>query len=75
MGNSKNYLGKPQWASNNTARGKESGYTSKPAARMEGTHMSGEIGGGSARKGAKAQAGKSSVISGPKNRKAGDSGY
>lgn len=72
MGSSKNYLGKPQWAGNNTARGKESGYTSKPIMRAEGTHMSGESGG---RKGAKSQGNKSGVISGPKNRKAGDSGY
>ena len=73
MGSSKNYLGKPSWQSNNTARGKESGYTKAPAMRPEGTLMSGEV--GNPRSGAKAQGNKSGVISGPKNRKGGDSGY
>ena len=73
MGSSKNYTGKPSWQGNNTARGKESGYTKTPIMRPEGTLMSGES--GNPRSGAKSAGNKSGVIQGPKNRKGGDSGY
>lgn len=73
MGSSKNYTGKPGWQGNNTARGKESKYTSTPVARMEGSHMSGENESG--RKGTKAGKGKSGTFSGPKKRSPAASGY
>lgn len=60
MGNSKTYRGAPNWQGQNDNKGKESGYSSHPAAKSEGTHMSGDGDFMKANKGTKAGSGKSS---------------
>jgi hypothetical protein len=73
MGASKTYKSGVRWGGKHSNRGAERPYTSKPIAKMEGTHMSGENDG--LRKGNKGGAGKSGSISGPKKRSASASGY
>ncbi len=60
MGNSKTYRGAPGWTGQNDNKGKESAYSSHPAAKSEGTHMSGDGDFMKARKGSRAGSGKSS---------------
>jgi len=72
MGASKTFKQSVRWAGNHSNRGKESGYTKTPIARMEGTH---ESGGAGLRKGAKGGAGKSKSISGPQRHKAKSASY
>lgn len=73
MGASKTYKQSVRWGGAHSNRGKERPYTSKPIAKMEGTHMSGENDG--LRKGAKSGAGKSGSFMGPKKRSPSASGY
>lgn len=66
MGASKSYKNAVRWGGKTSSRGKESAYTKGPAARMEGTHMSG--GSDALRKGSKSGGSKSKTISGPSKR-------
>ncbi len=59
MGKSKTYRGGPNWQENNTGTGKESKYSSAPAAKFEGTIESGGGDFSKARRGTSAGKGKS----------------
>lgn len=65
MGKSKSYRGAPGWEGQNTNTGKESKYSSAPAAKFEGTVMSGDGDFTKARSGTKAGADKSSTRRAP----------
>ena len=73
MGASKTYTNSIRWGGKVSNRGSEQKYTSTPAARVEGTLMSGEDDYG--RKGSKGGGNASRTIAGPKRRKCHDSGY
>ena len=59
MGKSRTYRGAPGWEAQNDNKGKESPYSSAPAARFEGTTMSGDGDFMKARKGTSAGKNKS----------------